>query len=247
MKQVTISAVNGITVTPNVTMAIDIQKIIRYHQNTAGFAVVRYNSNTNTTQPESLTLTINKATVDALIATDATISLITANVYDTTSGVLTATSFNTDFLVTLKDSYFNIRGTKTAVVSFEYSDGGFKNKIAYISSTLAALVASNKAEILTYRFAAVAGSTTAINATARTIAATVPFGTNVTAMVATFTKSPNLTSIKVGGVAQTSGATANNFSTAKTYVLVAADAITTRNWVVTVTVRAATTTTTTGA
>ena len=43
-----------------------------------------------------------------------------------------------------------------------------------------------------------------------TISATVPFGTNVTALVATFATTG--ASVSVGGVAQTSGTTANNFT-----------------------------------
>ena len=54
-----------------------------------------------------------------------------------------------------------------------------------------------------------------------TISATVPFGTDVTALVATFATTG--ASVSVGGVAQTSGTTANNFTSSVAYVVTAAD------------------------
>jgi cysteine-rich repeat protein len=66
-----------------------------------------------------------------------------------------------------------------------------------------------------------------------TIAATVPFGTDVSALVATF--STTGASVTVGGVAQTSGLTANNFTNTVTYTAVAADS-STKTYTVTVTI-----------
>lgn len=68
---------------------------------------------------------------------------------------------------------------------------------------------------------------------ASTIAVTVPFGTDVTALVATFTT--NGESVKVGDVAQVSGTTANNFTNPVTYTVTAKDA-STKTYIVTVTV-----------
>ena len=59
---------------------------------------------------------------------------------------------------------------------------------------------------------------------AKTIALTVPFGTDVTALVATFTTTGS--SVKVGAVVQTSGTTPNNFTNPVTYTVTAADAST---------------------
>jgi len=58
-----------------------------------------------------------------------------------------------------------------------------------------------------------------INGTA--IAATVPSGTDVSALVATFSTTGTI--VRVAGTAQVSGATANNFGTAVTYQVTAAD------------------------
>ena len=68
----------------------------------------------------------------------------------------------------------------------------------------------------------------------KTIALTVPFGTAVTALVATFTNSA-ASAVTVGGTAQTSGTTANNFTSPVAYLVTAQDG-TTVTYIVTVTV-----------
>ena len=65
------------------------------------------------------------------------------------------------------------------------------------------------------------------------IAVTMPYGTNVTALIATFTTSGQ--SVKVSSTAQTSGVTPNNFSSPVTYTVTAEDG-STQNYTVTVTV-----------
>ena len=76
-----------------------------------------------------------------------------------------------------------------------------------------------------------AGVTGTIDETAKTIAVTMPFGTNVTALVATFTTTG--AGVKVGAVAQTSGTTANDFTSPVAYTVTAADS-TTATYTVTV-------------
>jgi hypothetical protein len=78
-----------------------------------------------------------------------------------------------------------------------------------------------------------AGAAGVVNEAAKTISVVVPSGTNVTALVATFTT--NGTSVKVGAVVQTSAVTANNFTNPVTYTVTAGDC-TTVNYTVTVTV-----------
>ena len=77
------------------------------------------------------------------------------------------------------------------------------------------------------------GITGTINETNKTIAVTVPFGTNVTALIATFTTTG--TSVAVSATAQVSGTTPNDFTNPVTYTVTAADASTV-NYTVTVTV-----------
>jgi hypothetical protein len=67
------------------------------------------------------------------------------------------------------------------------------------------------------------------------ISVNVPFGTDVTALVATFTLSPGAT-VRVTDVLQTSGINANDFSSVVTYVVTAQDGATTKTYQVTVTI-----------
>lgn len=66
-----------------------------------------------------------------------------------------------------------------------------------------------------------AGATGVINETTKTIYVAVPYGTNVTAQVASFTTSG--AAVTISAVAQTSGTTPNNFTGPVTYVVTAID------------------------
>jgi lysophospholipase L1-like esterase len=72
-----------------------------------------------------------------------------------------------------------------------------------------------------------------INETGKTIAVTMPFGTDVTSLVATFSTSG--ASVRIGAMTQTSGTTVNDFTSPVDYTVVAADG-TTASYTVTVTV-----------
>lgn len=93
-------------------------------------------------------------------------------------------------------------------------------------------VAPSTAKAMTsFSFAGYTGATGVIDEPAKTIAVTVPSGTNVTGLVATFTSTG--VSVKVGSTIQTSAATANNFSSPVSYTVTAADT-TTATYIVTV-------------
>ena len=72
-----------------------------------------------------------------------------------------------------------------------------------------------------------------IDPAAGTISVTLPTGSSLTALKASFTTSANIQSIKVGGVAQESGTTVNDFSSPVAYRVTAEDG-TVKDWVVTV-------------
>jgi len=94
-------------------------------------------------------------------------------------------------------------------------------------------VASLSAKAITaYSFAGLTDSAGVINEAAKTVAVTVPNGTNLTNLVAIFTATG--TGVKVGTTVQTSAATANSFTAPATYRVTAADA-TFVDYVVTVT------------
>lgn len=99
------------------------------------------------------------------------------------------------------------------------------------SSSLGSLRSSTKA-LTSFAFPSV-GATGTISESTKSIAVSVPFGTNVTALVATF--STTGTEVRVGAVTQTSGVTANDFTGPVVYTVIAWDG-TSANYTVTVTV-----------
>jgi hypothetical protein len=100
-----------------------------------------------------------------------------------------------------------------------------------VSAVFPATAGSAKA-ITAFSFNGLTPAVTAtINGTA--ITATVPYGTSVTALVATFTTTG--ASVKVGSTVQVSGTTQNDFTNPVTYTVTAADN-STQNYTVTVTV-----------
>ena len=88
--------------------------------------------------------------------------------------------------------------------------------------TVNVIIAPNPAKAITaFSFVGFTGAAGTINETGKTITVTVPFGTNVTALVATFTATGP--GAKVGTNVQTSTSTANNFTTPVAYIVTAAD------------------------
>ncbi|MCK9389788.1 MAG: ice-binding family protein, partial [Sulfuritalea sp.] len=98
-----------------------------------------------------------------------------------------------------------------------------------------AVAPSSLKTITAYSFVGFPASPGVIDETAKTIAVIVPNGTAVTALVATFTTSG--AGVKVGTTAQTSTATANNFTNPVAYIVTAADN-STATYTVTVTIGA---------
>ncbi|MDT9547675.1 MAG: DUF1566 domain-containing protein [Chlorobium phaeovibrioides] len=113
------------------------------------------------------------------------------------------------------------------------ADAANQRRGARVKSIVVESAASSEKAITAFSFTSldpdVTGTITGTN-----IALTVPYGTAVTNLVSTFTVSAGAT-VKVGSTAQTSGTTANDFSSPTTYTVTAADG-TTQNYTVTVTV-----------
>lgn len=115
---------------------------------------------------------------------------------------------------------------------------GFKKVVYQVNLSLAQL--DGVAQFFTFAFlnapnaALSADVTGTINYAAKTIAATVPAATVVTALVASFTASSNSV-VKVSTTTQVSGVTANNFTSAVSYLVSGTNGVTT-TWVVTVTI-----------
>jgi inhibitor of cysteine peptidase len=95
--------------------------------------------------------------------------------------------------------------------------------------TVTVIVAAPSKYIYSFSLKSVAGT---INETKKTIAVTLPYGTDVTALVAKF--SATGVSVKVGSTNQVSGTTANDFTNPVVYSVTATDA-STQDYTVTVT------------
>ena len=117
--------------------------------------------------------------------------------------------------------------TKPVVYTIRAVDGSTEQY------TVTVTVSPNPAKAITAFSFASPAATAVIDETGKTILATVPNGTDVTALVATFTSSGK--SVSVGAAPQASGATANNFTGPVTYTVAAVDG-TTSSYTVTVTV-----------
>ena len=89
------------------------------------------------------------------------------------------------------------------------------------TSTYTVTVIAAQSDSKTMNSFAIAGATGVIDEAANTIAVSVPFGTNLSALTATF--STTGTVVKVGTTLQKSGVTTNNFSAPVTYTISAAD------------------------
>ncbi len=178
---------------------------------------------------------------------------LSADVDATINGTaITATvPFGSD--VTALVSTFATTGTKVSVGGIVQTSGvtanNFSTQVIYTvtaadlstkSYTVTVAIApSPSKDITSFQFLTVHNSGLTANVTATitgtAIAATVPFGTDVTALVATFATTG--ASVAVGGAVQTSSVTANNFTMPVAYVVTAADG-STQTYTVTVTVAA---------
>jgi hypothetical protein len=88
-----------------------------------------------------------------------------------------------------------------------------------VAYTVTVAVASGSAKAISAF--SLSGATGIISEAGKTIAVTVPYGTDLTALVATFTTTG--ASVKIGATTQTSGSTPNNFTASVAYIVTAAD------------------------
>jgi hypothetical protein len=153
------------------------------------------------------------ATDPSVVWSVATLAAGTATI-NITTGVLTATGVGTVTVTATAHDGSGVTGTKVITIAMAPS-----SEKAIIGFSFQGLVP------------AVDGT---VDEDAKTIALTVPFGTVVTALVATFTNSA-ASAVTVGGTAQISGTTANNFTSPVAYLVTAQDG-TTVTYTVTVTV-----------
>lgn len=165
-----------------------------------------------------------------------------AGTVNETAKTITVTVPNGTALTALAAT-FTTTGSTVKVGSAVQTSGttpnNFSSPVAYIVTaadgtaatyTVTVVVAAGSAKVITaYSLDGITGT---INSVSRTIAVAVPNGTNLSAMIATFTTTG--AGVLKGTTAQVSGVTPNNFTTPVTYTVTAADS-TSVTYVVTVT------------
>ena len=178
----------------------------------------------NPTLPMDVTATINGTSIAATVPSGTDVGSLVATFSTTgakvtvgqmlqTSGV-TPNDFSSPVTYTVAAADLSTQ-TYTVTVTVAASSAKDLTSFAFLSANNAGLPADVIATI-----------------SGTTITATVPAGTDVTALVASFTTSG--ASVAVGGAMQTSGVTANNFTAPVSYVVTAADG-STKSYTVTVT------------
>jgi len=191
---------------------------------------------------QDYTVTIAVAASPAKAITAFSLAGVVGTINETGKTIAVTMPFGTD--VTALVATFTTTGANVKVGSTLQISGttahNFTSPVIYTVTaadattqdyTVTIAVAASPAKAITaFSLAGVVGT---INETGKTIAVTMPFGTDVTALVATFTTTG--ANVKVGSTIQISGTTANNFTSPVTYTVTAADA-TTQDYTVTVTV-----------
>ncbi|PKN91377.1 MAG: hypothetical protein CVU44_19890 [Chloroflexi bacterium HGW-Chloroflexi-6] len=215
----------------------------------------------NFTNPVTYTVTASNTTTQDYTVTVTvaanTAKEISAFSFDSVpaTGVITGTNievtvpFGTD--VTALAATFNTSGASVKVGATTQTSGSTTNNFSGLvvytvtaddNSTqnyvVAVTVAADTAKAMTAFGFTIPTPTDTITEATHTIAVTVPYGTDITALVAIFNTSG--ASVKVGGVTQASGITPNDFTNPVTYTVVAANG-STQDYVVTITVAANTT------
>jgi hypothetical protein len=231
-----VSAKVGTTVQTSAVTANDFTSPVAYIV-TAGNA---------TTATYNVTVTVASATAKALTSFSfAGYSGATGTINEGAKTIAVTVPNGTS--VTSLVATFNTTGVSVkvgaAVQTSATTANSFTSPVAYTVTagdastavyTVTVTVASATAKAMTaFSFAGYSGATGTINEGAKTIAVTVPFGTDVTTLVATFATTG--ASVKVGAAVQTSATTANNYTSPVAYIVTAGNA-TTATYIVTVTI-----------
>lgn len=158
-----------------------------------------------------------------------------AGVIDETNKAIAVTLPNGTNVTALVATFTHTGTGSLLVVGLSQVSGNTQNNFTYpvdytvtaadlstATYTVTVTVAHNADKAVTaYSLNSVAGT---IDENAKTITVTMPNGTNVTALVASFTTTG--AGVKVNNVEQTSGTTANNFTSSVPYIVTAADTTT---------------------
>jgi len=129
-------------------------------------------------------------------------------------------------------------GVSPRAASLGDLNGDGKADIAVVNHNSSSLSvfrnARSEADILAFTLPGQSGSTT-INATGNTVDINVPYDTDITSLIATFTLSGGAEAV-VGSTSQTSGVTTNDFTNTASYTVRAEDAQTVKVWDINLTI-----------
>lgn len=148
------------------------------------------------------------------------------------AGILVPASSFSNGKAVVKFVYGQVGTFNAVVVANNHTGDGLSVKNT-LSSPQAITITSNRTAISDFSFPT--STKTVIDTTAHTIVVTVPYGTDLTTLKAKFAIS-DFAAATVGGTAQTSETTANNFTSGVDYVITAKDGSTKTTWHVTTTV-----------
>ena len=190
----------------------------------------------------SYTVTVTVAPSDAKLLTSFSLNSVAGTINSAAKTVSVVMPFGTS--VNALIDAFTITGSRVTVGGITQVSGvssdDFSLPVIYVVTaadaststyTVTVTVAQSSAKLLTaYSFSSVSG---VINSNNKTISVTLPYGTSVTDLIATFTTTGS--GISVSGINQVSGTTSDNFTLPVVYVVTAADA-STSNYTVTVTI-----------
>lgn len=167
-------------------------------------------SKTTAAVGEEITFTINEVNADA-------VSLLPYGLPGGDAGVLVEF---TDGTATVPFSYSR-PGTFQAIVVANNHTGDGESVKNVKSEPISITITSSENSISEFTFPDISTETT-IDEDAKTIDVTVPYGTDITKLKASYTAS-GFTKVTVGGTEQTSGTTVNDFTTPKVYTVTADD------------------------
>ncbi len=171
---------------------------------------------TNTALTADVTATINGAAITATVPFGTDVSALVATF--TTTGAAVMVGATAQVSGTTPNNF-------TSPVIYTVTAA---NASTQIYTVTVAFTASNRKDLTAFSFRDASNTALATDITATitgtAISAVVPAGTDVTALVATFTTTGN--SVAVGGTTQVSGTTPNNFTNPVTYTVTAADSST---------------------
>ena len=200
----------------------------------------------NSTQTYTVTVTVGNPKLTSVTAPSP---LTLTNTYNSANEVISGTELPSTVTITAEDSATTLpcvwtftSGTYNAAVgatnTFHWTatTTGYDVNGKTVSGdvTITNKQPSSKKAITAFTLAGVTGT---INETDHTIGVTVPYGTDVSSLVASFTLSENA-SAEVDSIIQISGTTSNNFTNPVTYTVVAQDN-STQTYTVTVTTASA--------